>query len=266
MKIQDLVNVADLVWSLATTPAHSRAYKRDGSHGITLDGQAAQIDTGTKVAVRCWLDKRHDKRQYDGMSLGALQNRAEGGDPGVNGRYRILTKHPDPDRSNAYTSNCAHGIFPPLIGHDREHHEWTQVGHARDLKSGEFRRLTKNEAHPKGISHREFSRALDRFYERANGKYAGSRNRDERLDRVDEHPLVRKFRDFHGSTGRPTYDYRQKRNLGVFEHPDGSKHIVARDHGYDSQVERAYTQAARIHRAQDGRPGAEGTEKARRRP
>jgi hypothetical protein len=256
VKIQDLVNVADLVWSLATAPAHSRAYKWDGPREITLDGQAAQIDIGTKVAVRCWLDKRHDQRQYGGMSLGELQNRAEGADPGVNGRYRILTKHPDPDRSNEYTSNREHGIFPPLIGHDRERHQWTQVGHARDLKPGEFRRLTKNAAHPNGISHWEFYKALDRFYERSNGKYAGSRHTDDRLDRVDQHPLVRKFLDFHESTGRPTYDYRQKRNLGVFEHPDGSKHIVARDHGYDSQVERAYTQATRIHRA----PGAEETE------
>ena len=163
----------------------------------------------------------------------------------MNGRYRILTQHPDPARSNEYVRILNPASFLPLIGHDREHHQWTRVGHARDLKPQEFRQLTKNEAYPEGISHRDFYKALNRFHERANGKYLGSRSTDERLDRVKGHPLVRKFQDFHRNTGRPTYDYQPIQNFGVFEHPDGSSFIVARDHGCDSQVQRAYMSAVK---------------------
>ena len=41
--------------------------------------------------------------------------------------------------------------------------------------------------------------------------------------------------------------YQQIGNMGVWQHPDGSKHIVARDHGYDNDVESAYKAARKNH-------------------
>lgn len=75
------------------------------------------------------------------------------------------------------------------------------------------------------------------------GKYHGNPKKDPNLDHIENHELVQKFHDYHGNTGNPPTDYRQKKNLGVFEHPDGSHHIVARDHGFNSEVQHAYTKA-----------------------
>lgn len=221
----------------------SRAYlKHEDSHKIILDGKPATIPIGTKVAIRASLDKHHDKKEYDGKSLGALQNQAEGGDHWVNNTYRILTQHPH--KPNEFKSNHDKGIFPPLIDHDHEHHEWSQVGHIKDISHKDFKELTKTETHPNGISHKDFTSALERFHERNNGKYwEGNKEHEANLDHVENHPLVQKFIDYHGNTGNPPYDYRQIKNLGVFHHPDGPKHIIARDHGFDTEVSHAYRQA-----------------------
>jgi hypothetical protein len=180
-----------------------------------------------------------------------LQNQAEGGDHWVNHNYRILTQ--DSEHPGHYHSNKESGIFPPLIDHDHENHEWTHIGHARDIRPGEFRKLTKTKEHPNGISHQDFHLALRRFHDKNHGKYWGRDAKHEaHLDHVDTHPLVQKFMDYHGNTGHPPYDYAQKKNLGVWEHPDGSQHIVARDHGFNSDVMSAY-QKAMMARAQQAR-------------
>jgi hypothetical protein len=218
----------------------SRAYlQHDAPHKITLDGKPALIPVGTKVAIRSALDKHHNKHDYDGHSLGQLQNKAEGGDHWVNSTYRTLTDH-----GNGNYKTNEHGIFPPLIDHDHENHHWSKVGHVKDVSSPEFKTLTKTKSHPDGISHKDFTRAMNRFHERNNGKYwGGNENSEAHLDHIDEHPLVQKFQDYHGNTGHPTYDYQQIKNMGVWHHPDGSKHIVARDHGFDTDTAHAYQRA-----------------------
>lgn len=218
----------------------SRAYlKHVDRHETTVDGKPVNLETGTKVAIKAQLDKYHHKSDHDGMSLGELQNKTEGGDHWINRSYRILTKNND---DKGYSSNKEAGIFPPLIDHDHEHHTWTHVGHARDLKGeGEFRKLTKSESHPEGLSHRDFCDALERQHNRNNGKHW--EHPQPNLDKADEHPLVQKFNDYHGNTGHPPHDYRQIKNMGVFEHPDGSKHIITRDHGFDSELAHTYQKA-----------------------
>lgn len=221
----------------------SRAFLRhSGKHEIHLDGKPVKISTGTKVAIRSTLDRYHDHEAHAGMSLGAMQNMAEGGDHWSNKTYRILTHNGE--AGHHYTTNHDYGIFPPLLDHDHENHEWSHVGTARDIKAGEFRSLTKNHDYPKGISHEDFHMALTRQHDKNNGKY-WSRHSDyeEHMDKVTDHPLVQKFLDYHNNTGHPPHDYSQQKNLGVFEHPDGSKHIVARDHGYDTGVMHAYQKA-----------------------
>lgn len=242
-KIKDLTNRGERTGIEGNMPkGSSRAFLRhEEPHEITLDGKQSKIKTGTKVAIRATLDAHHNKDYYGGLSLGQMQNRAEGANKTVNKKYRILTKN---ERTGEFSSNKEKGIFPPLIEHDHDNHEWSHVGQARDIKAGEFRELTKSKEHPKGISHGEFVDALNRNHERKLGKYWERDNKHEsKLDHIEKHPLVQKFMDYHNKIGHPTYDYQQIKNLGVFEHPDGSRHIIARDHGYDTSVHNAYMTA-----------------------
>ncbi len=219
----------------------SRAYmKHTDKHEIDLDGQKHHLSTGTKVAIKSELDVHHIKENYGDKNLGQLQNEAENGDRYVNEHYRILRK----DQDGKFHSNKEQGIFPPLISHDEKNHEYAHIGHVRDFKSKEFESLTKTETHPKGISHGDFYDALRRNYDKNNGKYwKREPTIESHLDHVEKHPLVQKFIDHQETTGFPPHDFIQKRNLGVFEHPDGTKHIVARDHGFDAKVMDAYAEA-----------------------
>lgn len=218
----------------------SRAYLRHSEpHIMSIDGVPSQIPVGTKVAIRAALDKHHKAKNYDGLSLGRLQNSAENGDSYVNDRFRVLRKN----GINNYSTNDEHGIFPPLIEHD-PNHEWSLVGHSGDISKKDFKTLTATESHPNGISHDDFMDVLERDYNRNNGRYWKLSDKEEqRLDGIESHPLIQKFLHHQRETDTPPYDYSQIKNLGVFEHPDGSKHIVARDHGFSSQVQNAYKEA-----------------------
>ena len=162
-KIKDLTARGERTGIEGNMPkGSSRAYlKHDSSHRIMLDGKPATIPVGTKVAIRAGLDKYHNKRKYDGMSLGQLQNKAEGGDHWVNRAYRVLTEHPD--KEGEYKTNHE-GIFPPLIEHDHDNHHWSKVGHIKDITTKDFKELTKNDTHPEGISHKDFCDAMNRFH------------------------------------------------------------------------------------------------------
>lgn len=226
----------------------SRAYLQHATpENVTVDGRDTKMKVGTKVAIRAALDKYH----RGDRSLGEMQNETENGDHFINQSYRILTKNP---HTGDYTTNHERGILPPLISHDEENHQSSTVGHVRDIKDPEFKKLTRTQTFfsndtdfPKGISHKDFSEALNRRYDRNNGRYwEKSPEREAQLDKIDEHPLVQKFHDYHDMTGHPTHDLAQIKNLGVFEHPvTGEAHIVARDHGYGTDVMHAYSQARR---------------------
>lgn len=220
----------------------SRAYmKHEEPHQITLDGKPASIPVGTKVAIRASLDKHHN--HPEGMSLGQMQMQKENADWYVNSAHRVLREDSDKGKGH-YQTNEEGGIFPPLIEHDHENHNWSTIGHCRDIKKKEFETLTKNKEYPKGISHSDFCLALERFHDRNNGRYWEQHPETEReLNHVTDHPLVQKFIDYHGNTAAPPHDYRQLKNMGVFEHPDGRKMIVARDHGFDNEVQSAYRSA-----------------------
>jgi hypothetical protein len=243
-KIKDLTSRGEHTGIEGNMPkGSSRAYlKHHTRTPIMLNGKPSSLETGTKVAIRSTLDKHHNKDSHHGHTLGQMQNYAENGDHYVNHNYRMLKQ--DSTHKDHYTDNKESGIFPPLIDHDKEHHHWSHIGHARDIKAGEFRSITKTKEFPKGISHEDFSDALDREHNKNNGRYwAGLESREHHLDKIDEHPLVQKFHEYHNMSGNPTHDYRSRKNLGVWEHPDGSNHIVARDHGYDVDVQKAYKDA-----------------------
>jgi len=221
----------------------SRAYLPiKEKENITLDNKPTQIKTGMKVAIRATLDKHHDRKKHDGMSLGQMQNEAEGGDHFVNSNYRIITKD---HRTGHYHSNSESGIFPPQIDHDHDNHEWSHVGHVDKINNSMFHKLTRTESHPKGIRHLDFNRALRRAWDRDNGAHWDlGHEREKHLDHIESHPLVQKFLDHQRNMGMPPHDYQQMGNMGVWTHPHtGEQHIVARDHGFSENVMIAYREA-----------------------
>ena len=225
----------------------SRAYlQHEEPHEVTVDGKPTQLKMGTKIAIGASLDKFHRKSDYEGRSLGEMQNYAEAGEAMTNSSYRILRK--DSLNPNEYKTNKDMGIFPPLFDHDDKTYKWLHVGHASNINEKTFKDLTKTNEFPDGISHGDFHTVLMRSHYRNNGKYHQRRPEHEaNLDALEEHPLVQKFLNYHNHSGNSPNDYQQIGNMGVWQHPDGSKHIVARDHGYDNDVESAYKAARKNH-------------------
>lgn len=249
-KIKDLVARGEKTGLEGNRPGgkgSSRLYlPHEEQENITVDGKPASIKVGTKIAIRAQLDKHHNPDAYDGHSLGQLQNSAEHNDWFVNSNYRILRHDSSEHKEGEFESNTETGIFPPLIKADHDTNQWSTVGHAHDLTEGSFKRHTRIASHPEGISHMDFYRALARVHEKDHGKYwEREPELEERLDHVEKHPLVQKFLDHQINTNTSPNDYMNIKNLGVFHHPDGSKHIVARDHGFNEEVSGAYGLARR---------------------
>lgn len=220
----------------------SRAYMPHEEHeDVVIDNKPAKMKVGTKVAIKANLDTHHNKKKYDGMGLGQLQNKAEGDDYLVNSNYRVLTKsgHENP---NHYKTNTESGIFPPLVDHDHDNHEWSQVGHVENINESEFSKYTRTPEHPKGITHTDFCNALSRQWGKDHGNYWDQGPTEEaRRDHITKHPLVQKFLDHQRNFSMPPFDYDQIENMGKWKHPHtGEYHIVARDHGFNDEVMNAY--------------------------
>ena len=240
-KIRELSNRGEQTGIEGNMPkGSSRAYlPHKDPEKITIDGKPAEMRTGTKVAIRATLDRYHK----GDMSLGAKQNEAEGGDGFVNRHYRVLSE----DRRGEFKSNDDYGIFPPLLDHDHDNHQWSHVGHADKISRKRFRELTRTEDFPKGISHDEFCSVLERRWNQNHGKHWNrSEKIEKQMDALEEHPLVQKFMDHQGNTHTPPHDYRQMGNLGEWKHPvTGQSYVVARDHGFSNEVMKAYSEARR---------------------
>lgn len=244
-KIKDLTSRGESTGIEGNMPkGSSRAYMQHAEpENVIVDKKIVPMKIGTKVAIRSVLDRYHNHKEHDGLHLGAMQNHAENADHWVNNNYRTLTHTGD----GHFETNTDRGIFPPLLDHDERDHQWTKIGHARDVKAADWRKLTKNKDHPRGITHTDFVKTLNRSHDLSNGKHwKRSSTEEAHMDKVEEHPLVQKFLDYHQSTGHSPADYVQQKNLGVWKHPvDGSEHIVARDHGFSNEVQGAYRDARR---------------------
>lgn len=241
-KIRDLASRGEATGIEGNMPkGSSRAYMQHSTPDhIVVDGHPTTMKTGTKVAIKSNLDRYHDHASHDGKSLGEMQNDAENNDHWVNSTYRTLTH----EGGNKFTTNHE-GIFPPLLAHDSEGNKWSHIGHAPDISKPKFKELTKTEGWPNGISHDDFHSSMMRFHNRNNGKHWDSRE-DKHLDKIDQHPLVQSFQDYHGNTGNSPVDLGQIKNMGVWKHPvTGKEQIVARDHGFDNNVAEAYRSATK---------------------
>ena len=105
-KIKELVDRGEPTGIEGNMPkGSSRAYlPHKDTEKITLDGNPENIRVGTKVAIKARLDKFHDKKSHDDLTLGQMQNKAENSDHYVNSRYRILTKNNDGSFANRLAS------------------------------------------------------------------------------------------------------------------------------------------------------------------
>jgi hypothetical protein len=222
----------------------SRAYiKHKEPAQITIDGQTHHIPYGTKIAIRSTLDAHHNKDYYDGMTLGQMQNHAENGDSFTD-HHRVLSRDIE-NGTKAYKTNKM-GVFPPLIDHDEKNHMWSDVGHVENITHSKFEKMTKTPEFPDGITHNDFVKVLFRSHQRAKGNYWDSGKKyDEHMDRLEDHPLVEKFLAYHANGGTNPSDYSDIGNMGVWKHPNGTEHIVARDHGFSDDVNHAYNLAKR---------------------
>jgi hypothetical protein len=196
-------------------------------HKITLDGKEAHVHSVVKVAFHGTLD-HHNK---SGMLLGEHQNLAEADHFG-NRHYGILSSNSD----GTYTTNHESGVTAPVFDSHTDGH-YLHMGRVRPFKNGEFRKLTTTHDFPKGISHEEFFHTLMHHHEESQGRTHWQTPKN--VDKLSDHPFIKKTLDFVQTMGQHPGDY-NKRNLGVFEHPDGSHHPVISDFGFSHSVAKEY--------------------------
>lgn len=238
-KIQDLYSRGESTGIDGGTPkGSSRMYmKMDKPHKIIVDGKPQHIATGIKTAIKSDLDDHLPKEYKHYKSLGHMQNEAENDNSFTNNEYRILSKK-EGGKPNEYEHNPT-GIFPPLIEHDKENHEWSHVGHSDDITPEKFRELTKNKDFPEGLSHYEFAHVLNRDWDKRMLNLHHKTPFDEDYDRAEGHPLVKNFLDHQRKYNTPPHDWLHIQNMGIFKHGN-KEHIVGRDHGFSEKVMDAY--------------------------
>jgi hypothetical protein len=207
---------------------------------IVIDGKEAHMPTALKIAFPGDLDSYTGHHEL----LGEMQNRVES-DHFTRNTFGILRETGD----GKFETNHENGILAPVVsshgddGNDKHH--WIEMGKISKFGAGDFRRLTKNENFPNGISHQEFFDAINREHAHAHGRGHYSEYSDDHLDKVIEHPLVEKALDVAQTTGMQPVDL-NKSNMGIWKHPHtGEEHIVISDYGYDKSIEKQYTAARR---------------------
>ena len=210
-------------------------------HPSTIDGVQTAIPHVMKIAFPGQLDKYNKS----GRMLGEWQNMAEA-EHGTDQHYSMLAK----DHDGSYKTN-PNGILAPVLNHHGDGH-WLHMAKIDPIGAGDFRAHTKTDDFPKGISHDEFFDAVNRNYQSAYGKKHYGKTSDERLDKVDDHPLVQNAQDFCMYSGTHPGDF-NKRNMGVWTHPvHGTKHIVLADYGFDQQIAEHYQNARRNQQRSHG--------------
>jgi hypothetical protein len=210
-------------------------------HPVHIDGRATRMQSAVKIAYPGMFDKYNKS----GKLLGEHQNLVEA-NPATIRKYSVLrpTQSDSKGNNTHFETNTDHGVLPPMLGsHPGGHH--LHVARVNKIDDNEFKRLTRTESYPKGISHQEFHDAIQDHYYAAHGKkHIGATSR-QRIEDVQSHPFVKKFQRFVADTGSHPADYRLA-NMGTWTHPaTGNKHIVASDYGFSTQVAKHYADAKR---------------------
>jgi hypothetical protein len=206
---------------------------------INLDGHDVETPSAVKIAFAGKLDKYNKS----GRLLGQHQNEVES-DNWVNRDYGIIS----PDHEGKWHTD-EEGILPPHFGHHDDHHH-LEMGRVEKFDSKAFREATKHPDYPRGITHREFYDTVNHNWAQAHGKDHYGRTSQERMDKLQDHPLVWKVSDFVANTDNHPADM-LKGNMGLWHHPvTGKKHVVLSDFGFSKEVARHYLDARKEERRQ----------------
>jgi hypothetical protein len=198
---------------------------------LKIDGHDTQMHTALKVAFPGQLDKY---RHSDEPLLGEEQNRVEG-DHWTNSQYGVLRQG---DRHDEYHTN-EHGFLAPMLhAHDEGH--YVHFGKIEPVKAGDFKAHTKAPGFEKGISHDEMFDYLNHHYSEAHGQKHYGKTSPERIEQLEQHPMLERMHDWMLNTGAHPADL-NKRNMGVWTHPvTQKKHIVVSDYGFTGDVAKMY--------------------------
>lgn len=202
-------------------------------HKIILDGKPTGAHSVVKIAFPGVLDKYTG----DETLLGQHQNSIEN-DYFAQKHWGVLRRKDD--HSGHFETNHETGILPPVFdSHPNDH--WLHMGRIRKAKAADWKKLTKTPDFPKGITHEQMYDTLMHHYAQAHGqKWHAAEKHD--IDKLSEHPFIHTVNDFVATMGQHPGDYHVD-NMGVYEHPHGSKHLVISDYGFSTEVAKMYHNA-----------------------
>lgn len=199
---------------------------------INLDGHDVETPSAVKIAFAGSLDKYNKS----GRLLGQHQNEVES-DHWINRAYGIAS----PDHEGKWHTN-EEGILPPHFGHHEDHHH-LEMGRVEKITSKGFKDATKHPDFPKGITHKEFYDTVVHNWAQAHGQRHYCGTSEERMEQLQDHPLISKVTDFVGNTDNHPADMNTG-NMGLWHHPvTGKKHVVLSDFGFSKNVAREYNEA-----------------------
>lgn len=203
---------------------------------INLDGHDVETPSALKIAFPGQLDKHTG----DDQLLGEQQNQVES-DHFANDNYGVIRK--DHETGKWHTKDD--GFLPPHFGHHDDHH-WLEMGRVDKLTTKGFKEATKHPDYPKGITHQEFYDAVNQYHDQAHGRSSYSSTPKERINEIQDHPLISGVTDFCGNTDNHPADM-NKGNMGLWTHPvTGKKHVVLSDFGASKNILKSY-QRARVN-------------------
>jgi hypothetical protein len=206
---------------------------------ITVDGQPTHTRTAVKIAYPGKMDKYNDS----GKLLGQHQNESES-DHFINSSHGVLRRNGD---SSEWKTN-ENGVLPPHFGHHDDHHH-LETGRVDPVSEEDFKTHTQHKDFPEGISHEEFHDAVQHNWRQANGQQHFGSTSNDRMEKLQNHPLVQNVNNFVGDSGQHPSDMNLD-NMGTYQHPvTGKKHIVLADYGFSHEVAKHYVNAGKKMRA-----------------
>jgi hypothetical protein len=201
---------------------------------IELDGHHVKTPSAVKIAFHGTLDHHTNSDTL----LGQDQSEVES-DHWVNHHYGIIREG---DEKGKWETNADTGILPPHFGHHDEFHH-IEMGKVEPITAHGFKSATKHSDFPNGITHTEFHDAVRHNWQQAHGQKHYGITSSERLEQLQEHPLVQNTTDFCLNTENHPGDF-NKRNMGLWHHPvTGNKHVVISDFGYSKYIAKKYNAA-----------------------
>ena len=202
---------------------------------INVDGHETTTPYVVKMAYEGELDGH--KSDQSAPLFGEMQNELES-DPHTIRSHSVLRKD---EHGNFHTN--PNGVIPPHFGNHEQHH-YLMAGRVDPYNDKDFKTATKSHDFPQGITHEDFHRAVNNFWEESHGKDRPMSPRSrEQMDKLMGHPLVSNVANLIADTDAHPADM-VKQNMGIWTHPvKKTKHAVLLDYGYSNDIMKQYRQA-----------------------